>query len=364
MRILAVDVGGATQDILLFDGSLPLDNCVQMIMPSPTIITGRHIEAATARKRPVLLTGVNMGGGPIRRAMRKHIAADLPFYATADAAATFNDDLAEVQDMGVTIVSPDEALAVVATKDVRRIEARDVDLAGITRSLAAFGIRPGLDGIAVAVQDHGAAPPGVSDRRFRFEHLKRSVERDASLETFAYLRDDIPPYLTRMQAVARSLPSDIPLLLMDTGPAAVLGALEDRTARSHGHCLVANAGNFHTLAFHLRQNRILAILEHHTSALNAEKLDSLLDGMVRGTLTNDDVFNDGGHGCLILAKSPGRPFLTLTGPRRSLATGSRYRPYLAAPHGDMMLTGCYGLLRGFAHRMAAWREQIDQALSS
>ena len=51
MYILAVDVGGATQDILLFDSSVPLDNCVQLIMPSPTIMASRQIEAATARKK-------------------------------------------------------------------------------------------------------------------------------------------------------------------------------------------------------------------------------------------------------------------------------------------------------------------------
>jgi len=148
------------------------------------------------------------------------------------------------------------------------------------------------------------------------------------------------------------------------GPAAVLGALEDDTARAHSHCLVANAGNFHALAFHLRRNRILGIVEHHSSALDADKLDALLDGMVHGTLRNEDVFNDGGHGCLVLGTASRRPFLTLTGPRRALAAGSKYHPYLAAPHGDMMLTGCYGLLRAFADRMDGWRGQIDQSLRS
>ena len=359
MYILAVDVGGATQDILLYDSSVPLDNCVQMIMPSPTIIASNRIEAATRRKSPVLFTGVNMGGGPIRRAMKRHVAAGIPFYATPDAAATFNDDLAEVRDMGVTIVSEDEAEGLTGA---RRIHAADIDLLRITRAIGAFGVRLRLDGIAVAVQDHGAAPAGISDRKFRFEHLKRTVERDPTLQAFAYLRDDIPLYLTRMHAVDRSVPADIPLLMMDTGPAAVLGALEDDTARAHSHCLVANAGNFHALAFHLRRDRILGIVEHHSSALDAGKLDALLDGMVHGTLRNEDVFNDGGHGCLVLGTASRRPFLTLTGPRRALAAGSKYHSYLAAPHGDMMLTGCYGLLRAFANRVPGWRRQIDQSL--
>ena len=36
MRILAVDVGTGTQDILLFDTSGPVENSVKMVMPSPT----------------------------------------------------------------------------------------------------------------------------------------------------------------------------------------------------------------------------------------------------------------------------------------------------------------------------------------
>ena len=35
MRILAIDVGTGTQDILLFDSTQPVENALQMIMPSP-----------------------------------------------------------------------------------------------------------------------------------------------------------------------------------------------------------------------------------------------------------------------------------------------------------------------------------------
>jgi len=40
------------------------------------------------------------------------------------------------------------------------------------RLYAAFGVQVHLDALAVAVFDHGAAPPGVSDRVFRFEYLR------------------------------------------------------------------------------------------------------------------------------------------------------------------------------------------------
>jgi hypothetical protein len=40
----------------------------------------------------------------------------------------------------------------------------------------------------------------------------------------------------------------------------------------------------------------------------------------------------------------------VTGPRRALLAGSSLPLQFAAPHGDMMLTGCFGLLRAFADR--------------
>ena len=38
MRILAVDIGTGTQDILLFDSDREVENCLKMVMPSPTTL--------------------------------------------------------------------------------------------------------------------------------------------------------------------------------------------------------------------------------------------------------------------------------------------------------------------------------------
>jgi len=46
---------------------------------------------------------------------------------------------------------------------------------------------------------------------------------------------------------------------------------------------------------------------------------------------------------------PSAPIL-VTGPRREMLRGTRLRVEFAAPHGDMMLTGCYGLLRAACER--------------
>ena len=69
------------------------------------------------------------------------------------------------------------------------------------RALAAFEVEDGFDGLALGCLDHGAAPPGYSDRLFRFDHLRRVVEGSNDLRAFAYLPEEVPEYLTRARAM-------------------------------------------------------------------------------------------------------------------------------------------------------------------
>src|SRR5713101_4712066 len=108
MRILAVDVGTGTQDILLFDSTQPVENALQLIIPSPTQIAAGRIRRATEQRRPLWLTGVIAGGGPCHWALEDHLRAGLPAYSTPEAATTFDDDLETVERLGVTLVSRDE----------------------------------------------------------------------------------------------------------------------------------------------------------------------------------------------------------------------------------------------------------------
>src|SRR6266540_1152505 len=265
MRILTIDVGTGTQDILLFDADQELENCVKMVMPSPTAVVARQIRAATEQGTPLLLDGVTMGGGPSHWAAMDHLRAGHPVYATPDAARTFDDDLEGVAAMGITVVSEDEAAGLAdggsfgptGRSGVERVTLRDVWVDEVRTALRAFGAEDGFDALAVAVFDHGAAPPGYSDRIFRFDYLAERVSgsqqgsaRPAeTLASFAYLADEIPDRLTRLRAVADSMNDGHPLLMMDTAPAAVLGALEDHQVSSRPDLIVANIGNFHCLAF-------------------------------------------------------------------------------------------------------------------
>ncbi len=357
MRVLAVDVGTGTQDILLFDSETELENCVQMVMPSPTQLVASRIRRATAAGEGILLAGVTMGGGPCGWAAEDHLRRGLPLYATPDAARTFDDDLSNVERMGIRLVDGEGGLP-----QLRRIEMRDFDYQAIETALAAFGVELRVDAATVAIFDHGAAPPGVSDRAFRFEYIAETVVQN-DLSAFAYLGDEVPARMTRMGAVVETAPGEIPLLVMDTGPAAVLGALEDGRVRAASRALVANVGNFHTLAFHIAEGRIVGLFEHHTGELTQERLEEYLRQLGDGTISNARVFADKGHGALTVG-SPSSPpeLLAVVGPRRGLLDGSPLRPYFAVPHGDMMLAGCFGLLRALARKRPDWAEAIEAAL--
>lgn len=359
MRILAVDIGTGTQDILLFDSSKVVENCVKMIMPSPTAVLAQRISRATACSQPILFTGVTMGGGPSKRTLSRHTGKGLAAYAVVEAALTFHDDLDRVKEMGVTIVSPDE---VPRLPDLEVIELKDLDLEAIRRAVDAFGVDHRFDALAVAVLDHGFAPPGVSNRRFRFDHLKRLMAQRNELATFAYLEGELPDYLTRMKAVTKSVDVDVPVLLLDTGVAAALGALRDNEVSRRDDLVVVNTGNSHTIAVHLHGNSVEGLFEHHTGLLNAVGLDLLITKLAQGTLTNEEVYEGGGHGAVVIHGDQRNPFVAITGPRRGVIAGSSLETYRAVPYGDTMLAGCYGLVSACALRMEAWREEIQEAL--
>jgi uncharacterized protein (DUF1786 family) len=368
MKILTVDVGTGTQDIFLYNSQLHIENGFKLVVPSPTMIVNRKVKAAMKSRTPILLTGVMMGGGPSAWAVEAHARAGLPVYATPGAAKTLNDELDKVREAGIEIVSDDEAAAL--PDSVQRIEFRDFDLPAIQGALSPFGVDLSeLDAIAVAVFDHGDAPPGVSDRQFRFDYLDERIHARNSLAAFAYLSDDIPPIMTRLQAVAESageLPC--PLIVMDTAPAAVLGASFDPTVSQQKNKIITNIGNFHTLAFRMGENGIEGVFEHHTGEIDLKKLESLLRALAASTLKHEDVFDDMGHGALMYSQDKfefgNDEFdVVVTGPRRSMyADNPTLRPYFAAPFGDMMIAGCFGLLAATAEVMPNLTEAVSKSM--
>ena len=96
-------------------------------------------------------------------------------------------------------------------------------------------------------------------------------------------------------------------------------------------------------------------------------MEYLLHEFAVGTLTDEYVFNDQGHGALVYHPDPlqfpeGDFGAVVTGPRRNMMRGSHLRPYFAAPFGDMMLVGCFGLLAAVADLLPELSQPLHDAL--
>jgi uncharacterized protein (DUF1786 family) len=122
-------------------------------------------------------------------------------------------------------------------------------------------------------------------------------------------------------------------------------------------------GNFHTLAFRLGPGGIEGVFEHHTGEIDREQLDGFIDKLMAGTLEHREIFDTMGHGALLFDRAEmADRFITVVGPRRSLMRDSKHRPYFAVPFGDMMIAGCFGLLRAYADRVPAHATAIFDSL--
>ena len=334
-RILAIDIGAGTMDTLVYDPAQPMENAFQLVLPSATALAGRRIAAARLDHRPVFLHGNLMGGYHTTNAVWAHLAAGLAVYATERAAGTVHDDLELLRKRGV-IITDDPPGGVTA------VELHDIDLPRLAGVLAAYDITL-PETIAIAAQDHGFSPKH-SNRLFRFDHWRRYLTPGSTLGDHIWRTP--PDYMTRLIAIQRDAPGAI---VADTGPVAVLGALEDErvaVAAQTGACVV-NVGNQHALGLLVRGEELFGVMEHHTESIDTAKLDRLIARLVAGTVTHEEVFADEGHGALVLDSYRAVPpfgFTAVTGPNRRLAKPLGWYP--AAPHGAMMLSGCFGLVRG------------------
>ena len=360
--VLAVDVGTGTSDILVTRPGQSMENAVKLVVPSPTQVAAARIAAATACGQTVVFRGPVMGGGPVTTAMKAHLAAGHPFVATASAASSFTDDLDRVRALGARVVGDDAADAVLRRLPADaavEVASGDLDAAALTGALRLLGVEPAFTAVAIAVQDHGYAP-GSSNRVLRFSFWERALTEGRRIGELFYTPADVPPAFTRLRAAtaaAKGLAGDAPVLAGDTGPAALYGALPAGV----DDAVVVNVGNGHTVCLLALEGRVAGVFEHHTRCLDGGGLEMQLRRWLAGDLESEEVREDHGHGAVLAPGVGGtvlgpagvhdlRVPLIVTGPRRELLAGTSLPADFAAPHGDMMLTGCFGLLRALGDR--------------
>ncbi|KUO78119.1 MAG: hypothetical protein APF81_06910 [Desulfosporosinus sp. BRH_c37] len=332
--MIIIDVGSGTQDILLYQPERLLENCPKFIVPSRTQIVAAHIRKATELGQGIFMHGHLMGGGACALAVKRHLAMGLKAYATPQVALTFNDNLELVERMGIKLCEK-------APEATTPIWLGDIDPLALRQAIEAFGMEYPHK-LAVAVQDHGYSVT-ESNRILRFRLWEEFVRQGGDLRKLVFTQD-IPEVYTRMRAIREIIPEAI---LTDTGTSALLGIMADPVVTPHlkNGILAVNIGNSHTIVAAIHGERVYGIFEHHTSMVNLESLAKLVRRFQSTELMNTEVFEQGGHGATLHPEMhQGWDFVAVTGPRRSMAKPLGW--YEAAPFGDMMLTGCFGILAG------------------
>jgi len=98
MKILSLDIGTGTEGVLLYDDRRNLENCVKMVLPSPSQIFAAKVREATRFCKDLFINSDIIGGGAFAFALRDHIEKGLRVVMTENAAYTIRNDLDEVRE--------------------------------------------------------------------------------------------------------------------------------------------------------------------------------------------------------------------------------------------------------------------------
>ena len=349
MKILAIDIGAGTEDVLLYDSQKKsIENCIKLVLPSPSLIFAAKVREATQLCKDLFVKGEIIGGGAFSSALKQHIEKGLKAVMTKKAAYTLRNHLDEVKQLGIKIVKEENE-----PQDFHgeTLTIEEINLKQLQAFLSGFGENlSDIDVVAIAVQDHGVFPKGMSNRSFRIQKIRELLKENPKPEDLAFTENEIPPCFLRMKSATQASKRQLPkakVLVMDTAPDAILGCLKDQALEKVDPILAINLGNGHTMAAIISKGEIVGVMEHHTRLLNPQKIEHLLIDFANGKLSDDEVFKDNGHGLFFLAEPPGFSRIkkiAATGPNRNILSNTKLPVHFAAPAGDVMMTGPVGLV--------------------
>ncbi len=348
--VLCIDVGGRTQDALLFSVGDDPQNTYRTVLPAPGLLLARRIAACTESRRDVYLHGPNMGRS-FFSAVTAHVQAGCRAALHPATAEALFGDVASVTSQGIALAETcPEGHVPLLTGDV------DASLWRQLCSMAGVG-SPSL--IAVAARDHGRYPGGDA-RAGRMALWREWLHKwDAGgdgggrgADPKALVFDSAPPELTRLAAIQALTGGPV----ADSATAALLGllAMRDVAQRSHRHgVLLINAGNTHLTGFLVYKERVLGVYEQHSQGPDVDRIIKELADFRLGWLPTEEVERSGGHGSVFLdlpAEAEGFGPAYITGPKRRILEG---HGRMTTPFDDAALTGCFGLLYGTGFLPAA-----------
>jgi uncharacterized protein (DUF1786 family) len=347
MKILAIDIGAGTEDILLYDDQKrSVENCIKMVLPSPSQVFAEKVRTATRQGKHLFVEGDTIGGGALSHALKHHVESGFRVIMTEKAAYTVRNNLDQVKQLGIEIEDAEPE-----NFEGETIVLEEVNIGKLGGLLKFFG-EPlsDINFVAVAVQDHGVFPEETSNRRFRINKIRELLEKNPKPEAFAFKENEVPRYYPRMRSAVRASKRQLPnaqVLVMDTAQDAILGCLMDPVVEGADPILAVNVGNGHTMAAIISGGEVAAVLEHHTRLLNPQKMERLLRDFADGKLCDKEVFEDDGHGMFYLKKPPGFSEIAkvvVTGPNRKVLAETNLPVHFATPAGDVMMTGTIGLV--------------------
>lgn len=329
MKILAIDIGTGTQDIMLYDTEKELENSTKLVLPSPHLYISQMIKNT---KNNIYIDGEIMGGGKIKNTILEHMQEGYEVVMNSLSAKTIRDDINQVKELGIKVDDTPRP-------DWEKITLADIDLKKLTDFIKSYDMDFSFDKIAVAVQDHGYSKD-MGDRDFRFEKIREKLKKPINPREFAF-NSEIPDYYTRMNAVKRTLKKEgiTNPLIMDTKFASIAGMCCEKTN------VVIDIGNGHTTAASIEDGKIQGVFEHHTRNLTKNKLETYITKLSTGELTNEEIFNDHGHGAYVLNPLNEMENVIVTGPKRDLIKNCDLNWEYATPAGDVMMTGTVGLIK-------------------
>ncbi|RBQ23011.1 hypothetical protein ALNOE001_12910 [Candidatus Methanobinarius endosymbioticus] len=342
MKILAIDIGAGTQDILFYNSDKELENSIKLVLPSPPVIIVEKIKKQTAKGKDLYFDGTIMGGGKIKGTIVEHVEKGYNVAMEKQAARTIKDNLKVVENLGVEIVEDNSYDYDPKYHNYSKITLNDINIADLSSTISKYDINFNFDKIAVAAQDHGFSDH-MGDRDFRFEKIRERLIKPMNVEEFAFDKN-VPNYFSRMEAIEETLSNYDPII-MDSKFASVCGACQDREIAKLNSFVVMDIGNGHTMAASIENNKIQGVFEHHSSSLNPKKIEYLIKKLVNGTITHEEVHGDNGHGAHVINPISKLEKVVVTGPRREIIKKTNLDYYNASPGGDVMMTGPVGLIK-------------------
>lgn len=338
MKIVAIDVGTGTQDIIVYDSEREFENSIKLVLPSPHLYISQMIKEAD---NDIYFDGEIMGGGKLKNSILEHMEKGYEVVMEPHCAKTIRDDLEQVKSFGIKIADPDEQY-----KGYTRITLGDIDIEKLSRVITEYDLDFDFDSIAIAVQDHGFNE-SMGDRDFRFEKIREKLNEPIKPEEFGFI-GNVPEYYSRMKSVEKAIRDegiDLKPLIMDTKFASIAGMQYDEVAENLDSYIVIDIGNGHTTAASIEDGKIQGVFEHHTSNLDGKSLNRYLTKLAEGTITNEEVYNDHGHGAHVLNPISKIEKVIVSGPKRQLIEDSGLDWHHACPGGDVMMTGTVGLIK-------------------